>query len=160
MLRPAEPADIDAIAVIWHDAWHAGHVGHVPDGLLAHRDRAQFRARVPGRLSDTMVAVTAGAVVGFVTVLDDEVEGLFVAAPWRGTPIAAMLLAAAEERVAADHETAWLIVATGNGRARRLYEREGWIDGGAIDDEATTSEGRFAVSSRRYIKRVGRSPHR
>src|SRR5690606_9930053 len=91
-LRPARPLDADAIAVVWHDAWRDGHIGHVPDALLAHRTLDQFRERVPERLSSTTVAEVDGEVVGFVTVQDDELEQLFVAADARASGVADAVL--------------------------------------------------------------------
>jgi hypothetical protein len=43
----------------------------------------------------------------------------------------------------------------GNGRARRFYERDGWIDQGPIDYPAVSDRGPISVPSRRYVKRVG-----
>jgi len=34
-IRPAGAADMAAVADLWHEGWHDGHAGHVPDGLTA-----------------------------------------------------------------------------------------------------------------------------
>jgi ribosomal protein S18 acetylase RimI-like enzyme len=151
-LRPAQPADVDAIAAVWHDAWRDGHVGHVPDGLLRHRGLDQFRDRAAAHVPTTTVAVVDDAVLGFVTVVDDEVEQVFVSSHARGTAVAASLLTAAEEVIAATFDEAWLAVVAGNARARRFYERQGWVDTGPLAYEADTEDGRFPVPSRRYAK--------
>ncbi len=153
-LRPARPADADAIAVVWHDAWRDGHIGHVPDALLDHRTLDQFRKRVPERLPTTTVAEVDGEVVGFVTVQDDELEQLFVAADARASGVADALLRRGESVIAEHHAAAWLAVATGNARARRFYERNGWADAGPLDYEAQTDSGPMVVPCRRYEKRV------
>lgn len=153
-LRAARPDDVDSIAAVWHDAWRDGHLGHVPDALLAHRTLDQFRARVPGRLATTTVAEVGGRVVGFVTVHDDELEQLFVAADARASGIADALLRHGESLIAERHSAAWLAVATGNARARRFYERNGWADAGPLDYEAQTDSGPMVVRCRRYEKHL------
>ena len=154
ILRPARPPDVDAIGGVWHDAWRDGHIGHVPVALLEHRTLDQFRARVPERLATTTVAEVDGEVVGFVTVQDDELEQLFVAADARASGIADALLRHGESLIAERHSAAWLAVATGNARARRFYERNGWADAGPLDYEAQTDSGPMVVPCRRYEKHV------
>jgi hypothetical protein len=41
-LRRATPADADAVARVWRAAWLDGHLGHVPDALLAARGEDYF----------------------------------------------------------------------------------------------------------------------
>lgn len=151
-LRPATAADAEAIALVWHDGWRDGHLGHVPESLLAYRDIDAFRDRVPPRLGDTTVAEVDDAVVGFVTVVGDELEQVYVAPVARGTGLAGALMAHGEGVVARDHPTAWLAVATGNARARRFYERVGWRDAGDLAYEAETAGGSVTVSCRRFEK--------
>ena len=62
-------------------------------------------------------------------VVGDEVEQVFVGRSARGTGLASDLLVEAEQRVAAGgHDSAWLAVVAGNARARRFYEKQGWVD--------------------------------
>ena len=82
------------------------------------------------------MATIAGQVVGFVTVLEDEVEQVYVAAAARRTGVADVLMRHAEQVIARRFDTAWLSVAVGNARARRFYERNGWRDAGALDYRA------------------------
>lgn len=91
-LRPATPDDIETIATLWHSGWRDGHLGHVPEALLEHRHYADFLRRVPPRILETTVATIAGEVVGFVTVREDEVEQVYVAATARGTGVAGLLI--------------------------------------------------------------------
>lgn len=152
-LRPARASDAAVVAEIWHDSWLDGHLGHVPDELVAVRTPGSFGPRAADRIAHTMVATDGGAIVGFVTVVGDEVEQVFVAAGHRGTGVAAALLDAGERRVAANGcGRAWLAVATGNARARRFYERQGWADEGPFDYAAETEAGSIAVPCHRYVK--------
>jgi ribosomal protein S18 acetylase RimI-like enzyme len=153
-LRPATADDTDAIAELWHRAWRDGHAGHVPDALLPHRGIESFRRRVPERLSGTTVATVGPRIVGFVTVLGSELEQLFVDASARGSGTAEALIRHGERAIAEHFELAWLAVATGNARARRFYERMGWVDAGAFDYEAQIADGTVIVPCHRYEKRV------
>jgi ribosomal protein S18 acetylase RimI-like enzyme len=154
-LRPATRTDTDAVADIWHRGWRDGHLGNVPDALLAIRTPGSFRERAAARIPDTTVAVRDGEVAGFVMVAGDEVEQVYVDARHRGSGVAQRLLTEAERQVAAGgHATAWLAVVDGNTRARRFYERCGWRDGGAFEYAAEAPDGTITVPARRYMKRV------
>ncbi|WP_416952849.1 GNAT family N-acetyltransferase [Nocardioides sp. T5] len=155
-IRPAGDADMAAVADLWHEGWHDGHAGHVPDGLTAARTLAAFHERTPPRVADTAVAVADdGSLLGFVMVVGDEVEQVFVAPGARGSGLATELLAEAERRVAAGgHSSAWLAVVVGNARARRFYERQGWSDAGDLPYEVTADGETFVSPCRRYVKRV------
>ncbi|MFE7166313.1 GNAT family N-acetyltransferase [Streptomyces sp. NPDC057616] len=152
-LRPAEPGDAVAVAEIWRDGWRDGHLGHVPDVLVAVRTPESFAVRAAQRVSDTTIAVVEGGVAGFVMVVEDEVEQLYVAAAHRGSGVAGALLACAE-RLGWEqgHERVWLAVATGNARARRFYERQGWVDEGAFGYPAEGPDGPIPVPCHRYVK--------
>jgi GNAT superfamily N-acetyltransferase len=154
-LRPATPDDAPLIARIWYDGWRDGHLGHVADELVAVRTRESFDQRSADRVGDTVVTTVDGAVAGFIMVVGDEVEQVYVAAEHRGTGLAAGLLHEAERLVAANgHDRAWLAVAPGNARARRFYERSGWTDEGLFDYPAATADGPMPVPCHRYVKDV------
>ena len=55
-IRPAGAADMAAVADLWHEGWHAGHAGHVPEGLTVLRTLEAFHERTPLRVADTTVA--------------------------------------------------------------------------------------------------------
>jgi GNAT superfamily N-acetyltransferase len=150
-LRPATEGDVEAIARLWHDGWRDGHVGHVPEEMIAHRQLDGFLARTPPRLPGTTVATADGHLVGFVTLADDEVEQLYVDREARGTGVADALLEHGEAELARTHERAWLAVVAGNARARRFYERRGWTFARALDDH--TADG-VVIPSLRYEKVV------
>jgi ribosomal protein S18 acetylase RimI-like enzyme len=154
-VRPAEAGDADAVAAIWYAGWGDGHLGHVPDELVAVRTKDSFWTRAAERVADTTVAVVDGEVAGFVMVVADEVEQVYVGREHRGSGVAGTLLAEAERLVKADgHSEAWLAVATGNDRARRFYERNGWRDAGAFDYQAAVGDGTLPVPCHRYVKSV------
>lgn len=155
VLRPAEPADADAVGVIWEHGWRDGHLGHVSAELVALRTPETFQSRAAQRIEDTVVATVGGATAGFVMVVEDEVEQVYVAASHRGTGVAGKLLTETERLVAAHgHSWAWLAVVAGNARARRFYEREGWTDQGPFDYPAAGPDGLISVPCHRYVKKV------
>jgi GNAT superfamily N-acetyltransferase len=156
-LRAATADDAAAIASIWHGGWADGHLGNVPDGLVAHRHPEHFARLAESRIANTTVATSGDEVIGFVTVVGDEVEEVYVAPQARGSAVASALLAHAESVVAERADVAWLAVVAGNARARRFYERQGWRDAGPITYMAEIDGGRFEVPCHRYERRV-RSP--
>ena len=154
-LRRGRPEDAGAVAEIWRVGWGVGDLGFVPDELVAARDEASFDRRAADRVGDTTVAVVDGQVAGFVMVVDDEVEQVYVSAAHRGSGVADALLREAERLVgAAGHRTAWLAVVAGNARARRFYDRNGWSDGGLFDHRAPVGDGSITVPAHRYVKDV------
>lgn len=154
-LRRATPDDAQVVASIWRDGWRDGHLGNVPDELVAVRTPESFSSRAAQRVGDTVVAVVSGAVAGFVMVVDDEVEQVYVSSRHRGTGVAAALLGEAERLVRSNgHEGAWLAVVAGNARARRFYERMGWTDEGVFDYPAASTGSTVPVPCQRYVKRL------
>jgi GNAT superfamily N-acetyltransferase len=154
-LRKASPEDATDVAGIWHLGWQDGHLGAVPRELVEARTEESFRTRASERVGDTTVAIIDGAVAGFVMVVDDEVEQVYVSAPHRGAGVAAVLMAEAERQVRAKgYAKAWLAVVAGNARARAFYERAGWHDEGPFEYAAAAAGGPISVPSHRYTKLV------
>jgi ribosomal protein S18 acetylase RimI-like enzyme len=159
LLRPAIAGDAPDVVEIWCAGWRDGHLGGVPDELVAARTPESFRRRAAARVPDTTVATVGGSVAGFIMVVRDEVEQVYVAAEYRGRGVAQVLLAAAEQQVAANgFEEAWLAVVASNARARAFYARAGWIDRGLFDYQAWGEAGPFSVPAHRYIKPVAHHP--
>jgi ribosomal protein S18 acetylase RimI-like enzyme len=155
-IRRGTADDAPTVAAIWRTGWHDGHTGNVPDELVSVRTDESFDSRAAERVGDTTVAVLDDEVAGFVMVVGDEVEQVYVSRDHRGSGVARTLLTAAEEIVAANgHTTAWLAVATGNARARRFYERSGWSDEGEFAYAAVGPDGPIDVPCNRYTKAVG-----
>ena len=152
-LRAATEADIPRIAEIWGPAWRDGHLGGVPDELVRIRTPENFVHRATAIQPHTTLAVLDGTVVGFVAVAGDEIDQLFVDAAARGVGIADILLRAGEEQIAAaGHAGAWLAVVATNARARRFYERQGWVDRGDLPYEVSAGGQTFVSPCRRYVK--------
>lgn len=150
--RRADDGDIDAIASIWREGWIAGHSGHVPAALEDARLSGSWTESATSRLGSTWVCCdAAGEVLGFVTVVGNEIEQVYVATRARGSGVAVALLRHGEEVVrSGGADRAWLAVVAGNDRARHFYEREGWSDVGTIDYTATTTAGPVIVAAHRY----------
>ena len=156
MLRPATATDVPAIARIWREGWADGHAGHVPEVLVAERTPESFHRRAMERVGSTWVAEGAGAVAGFVVVVDDEVEQLYVDRSWRGGGVAERLLRHAEVVVGQGGWcSAWLAVVAGNTRARRFYAKLGWRDQGPFTYLAQAGTGTVPVPAHRYEREIG-----
>ena len=152
-LRGALPEDAPTIAEIWHLGWRDGHLGFVSQELIEARHEDSFRRRVAMRVNDTTLAVVHGQIAGFVMVVDNEVEQVYVSALHHGEGVADMLMADAERRIKdAGYSSAWLAVVAGNARARRFYERRGWSDSGVFEYAAAGEYGPIPVPSHRYVK--------
>jgi putative acetyltransferase len=155
VIRPGTAADAETVADLWHRGWHDAHPGHVPDGLTAARTREAFGQRAAAAVAVTTVAEVDGRVAGFVMVVDDEVEQVYVGSAHRGGEVAGVLLAEAERQVAAHgYDEAWLAVVVGNARARRFYERQGWSDAGPLPYEVTAGGTTYVSPCRRYVKNL------
>jgi GNAT superfamily N-acetyltransferase len=162
-IRPATAADVPVAAEIWRAAWYDGHRGHVPDALLAARDPEYFHTRATELAGGTLLAVDADGgdrIAGLVIVENDEVLQLAVDRTARRGGVGALLLAAAEARIAAaGHGRAWLAVVPGNATARAFYERHGWTDDGPLTYAAPTATGAAVpVPVRRYVKPLEPTP--
>ena len=152
-LRGALPEDAPTIAEIWHLGWRDGHLGHVSQELIEARHEDSFRRRAAKRVNDTTVAVVQDQIAGFVMVVDNEVEQVYVWAHHRGEGVDDMLMAHAERRIKdAGYASAWLAVVAGNARARRFYQRRGWSDSGLFAYAAAGDHGPIPVPSPRYVK--------
>ena len=154
-LRPASPDDAAGVAAIWHAGWHVSHPGHVPDGLTERRTLEAFRERAPKRVGDTTVAEVDGELAGFIMVVGDEVEQIYVSPAHFGRGVAGTLMAEAERQVASHgYDVAWLAVAIGNTRARAFYEKAGWVNAGDLPYEVEALGEKFISPCRRYEKAV------
>jgi ribosomal protein S18 acetylase RimI-like enzyme len=152
-LRRALQEGAPMIAEIWYLGWRDGHLGFVSQELIEARHEDSFRTRAAQRVNDTTLAVVQGQIAGFVMVVDNEVEQLYVSAHHRGEGVADMLMADAERRIQdVGYSSAWLAVVAGNARARRFYERRGWCDEGLFDYAAAGDYGPIPVPSHRYVK--------
>ena len=123
-LRTARPDEADAIARLWQSGWHDGHAGHVPQALVGARTEESFRGRARSRLHEFTVAEVDGDVAGFIVVVEDELEQLYVSRNHRGQGVADTLLREAERVIRANgHSVGWLAVVEGM-PAREASTRE------------------------------------
>ncbi len=158
-IGPATAAETDALASIWYLGWLDGHADSVADELVAMRTAEEFSRRMTERIEGSqrgvVVARRGGEAAGFIMVVADELEQIYVGRNHRGAGIAQLLLAAAEQEIsAAGHAEAWLAVVAGNDRARAFYAKHGWRDGGLFNYEAAGVDGPIAVPSHRYVKTI------
>lgn len=160
-IRPATVEDAAAIADVHVRTWQAAYE-HVFGaerlaGIDASRRRAGWeRNLAAGPYALAFVAETDGRVVAFVSVGAGEADGegeLFAiyALPeaW-GTGAATVLMRTAVKTLRElGYREAVLWVLDDNPRARRFYEREGWVlDGGTKDGEflgMTAAEVRYRI---------------
>jgi GNAT superfamily N-acetyltransferase len=154
--RSAEQAELDQLARIWYDGWQDAHARLLPAELARHRTLESFRQRPESSLGNLRVAGPAGRPRGLGLIKDDEVYQLYVAAEARGSGIAAVLMADAEQRIGAlGYRTAWLTCAIGNARAARFYQKHGWQRVGNVINTLSTPDGPLALEVWRYEKRLG-----
>lgn len=160
-LRPARLADAEAVAHLHAQGWWA-YRGLLPEEFLA-RDRypaalARWRSQlsrpsaVVGQVQ-VWVAELDGRVVGFTsfgpsadprTQSSDEVVDLWVDQACRGTGIGSALFTHA---LASTRRPVVLWVLQGNGAARRLYERHGFVAAGlARSEELALPGGSFTMT--------------
>ncbi|MFD9905753.1 GNAT family N-acetyltransferase [Streptomyces sp. NPDC059063] len=153
-IREMNEADVEAVSAIRVRGWQSAYAGIVPqpylDAMTVAADAAQRRAWFthPGRQSTDLVAVDAGAPVGWISFgpcreqppgmrAAGEIYALYVlpGLTRRGTGRA--LLAEAHSRmVTHPFPLSVLWVLRDNGGARRFYERLGYrADGGTQDDD-------------------------
>lgn len=156
MPRPAEPADVPALARLWYDGWQDAHADILPAELKRIRTLDSFAERLRHGLLHVRAAGTLGAPRGFHLIEGDELNQFYVSAGARGTGLAQALIADAEEVMrAAGVQTAWLACAIGNARAARFYEKAGWRLIGEVTIRLDTEIGDFPLDVWRYEKPLG-----
>ena len=157
-VRAAAESEIDNLARVWYDGWQDAHAQIVPAELTRHRTLESFRQRLQAALPNVRVAGPRGAPVGFFIVKGDELDQFFVAAPSRGTGVAAALIADAEARLSEGGvEVGWLACAQGNERAARFYEKHGWQRVGTVVIQLETPDGTIPLAVWRFEKALTHS---
>ena len=150
-IRPASPDDALAIETIRVHGWRSAYRHVFPaaelDALPVDAERWRSRLHVPPPGWSTVVCEVEGRVVGFASTGpsrdEDEIGELYAIyvdpKDW-STGAGRALMAAAEQRLAADYDAALLWVLEDNPRARGFYERAGWAP-----DGVRKAEERFGV---------------
>lgn len=158
-ISPLTDADIDELARVHVLIWQQAYAGIMPADYLASLDparRAQRRRSLSGERphEQTFVArEAAGAIVGFSAFgpsrdddppTADELYAINLLAHVHGTGLADDLVA----RTIGDHAcTLWVLV--DNHRARRFYQRHGFIDEGGRKAHAATGTAELRMIRRR-----------
>jgi ribosomal protein S18 acetylase RimI-like enzyme len=156
-VRPAQPAELDALARIWHQGWHEAHAAIVAPELTALRTLDNFRERLEKDLHDVNVTGPIGAPLGFCMIKKDELYQLYVSAESRQAGVATALISDGEARLLARGVgIAWLACAIGNDRAARFYEKRGWQQRGVMPNRVETSKGEYVLDVWRYEKDLSR----
>ena len=123
VIRPIEPTDVAATALVWHESKQAAY-GFLPleMAMTPEQDEAFFRERVlPGL--ETWVAVTDGDVMGFLTLNGSFIERLYVHPKSQATGVGSALLDHAKQCSPHGLE---LFTHQKNTQARQFYERRGF----------------------------------
>jgi 2-amino-4-hydroxy-6-hydroxymethyldihydropteridine diphosphokinase len=133
----ATPDDVDGMArahTAASDAAYGGLVRPEPDPI--GRRARMWRGVLANPAHGAFVARDGGRIVGLVSVgpLGEApsvgaVHTLYVMEPWWGSGAGQALLDRAHAELAGDYDEAQLTVLADNVRARRFYERNGWVEG-------------------------------
>ena len=160
-VRQAVPADARSLAEIHVETWRATYPGVVPqevlDALSVSDRQGLWEEWIPDPRTSVFVAERDDEVVGFVSVGPcfttpgiGELYAIYVLPSDHGAGTGQALMDAAVETLAQRWDDAILWVATENPRARRFYERNGWVvDGERIDEAlpgASVHETRYRLS--------------
>lgn len=145
-VRDAVPADAPQVAGVHVRSWRWAYRGLIDqdylDGLSPEEWTHKYDfSRMGLRVPTTVVAVRQTTVYGFASVglcRDDdladhgELMAIYVDPDRTRTGTGRLLIGAARERLTArGFAAAALWVLRGNTRARRFYERDGWLPDGA-----------------------------
>ena len=143
--------------------WRATYVGVVPqkvlDGLRVDEREELWREWIPHPETEVFVAAPGGKVVGFVSVGPSwsspgvgELYSIYVIPGAQGSGAGQALMGAAMAALARRWDEAILWVATENPRARRFYERHGWVGDG---DRVDSIEGASVPETRDRLSGLG-----
>ncbi|MEV6399421.1 GNAT family N-acetyltransferase [Streptomyces sp. NPDC051907] len=151
-VRAMREADVPAVSAVRVTGWKAAYAGMVPqsylDGMTVEADTEQRRGHFDQSQEGTaqLVAVDAHErVVGWAclgpsrggeTTTTGEVYALYVQPSLIGSGIGRALLEAVHaDALAHGYESLLLWVLQDNTRARRFYERAGYVADGAVQDD-------------------------
>jgi len=118
-LRPYQPEDLDDVLLAWEQASRLAHP-FLHEDFLAQERRNIAEVYLPA--ARTWVAVRAGRVLGFLSLVDNEVGGLFVHPEAHGQRLGYRLM----EKARQEQATLELEVFEANALGRRFYDRYGF----------------------------------
>jgi GNAT superfamily N-acetyltransferase len=122
-IRPAVRPDADAMARLH---WLSANAAYGRDDPLERRIAAAHRIFDEVETRAFLAEDDDGAVVGILTLGDDELHAIYVHPDHWGTGVGQALLVRAEAELAKTCRAASLTCMVDNARARRFYERNGW----------------------------------
>jgi ribosomal protein S18 acetylase RimI-like enzyme len=153
LIRPAIPADADAIAEVHVATWQVGYRGQIPDVVLDALDvssRAVFWREVLSASHNVFVAEVGSVIAGFCSLIpsrDDDADNSAVAEiaalyllpqHWRRGGGRRLCLSAFEAAIRAGFSSVTLWVLSTNCVAIRFYESLGFQRDGAVKSEETS----------------------
>lgn len=125
--RDAGPADVPALAILWHDGWQDAHAGLLPEAIGSARTLASFHQRLAEGLGAVRIVEDQDGPVGLSLIKGAELYQFYVAERARGSGAAQLLMADTDARFRdAGVRLAWLACAVGNERAASFYRKTGW----------------------------------
>ncbi|MGL4322879.1 MAG: GNAT family N-acetyltransferase [Beijerinckiaceae bacterium] len=134
MIRPASPADVPALSAMVAASYRFGFADILDAATLDQRGADFFAGRFAAQWPSVQIACVhedacgRPACIGMTQVREGQLDMMFVAPDFAGHGLAQALLADAEARGAVSLECF-----RDNHRARRFYERAGWILSGAYE---------------------------
>ena len=120
MIRKYEEKDLDALLDVWYQASLIAH-SFLGDSFF-EQERENIRD-IYMEKAETWIYEAEGQVVGFISLNENEVGGIFVYPEWQGRGIGRALMDVAK----GSHETLELEVFKENLKARGFYERYGFV---------------------------------
>lgn len=126
-IRYGTEADVDDFVRIWQAIWRHSFARILDLEQSDTRFLMGMHAQLIPIARETIVATSAGRVVGFTYRNLAMIEDLWVDPPVQGRGIGRILMGSAVDVIAGDgYRTACLDCLEDNTRARRFYERERW----------------------------------
>jgi len=128
VIRPATPADAEAIAAVQAHAWRHAYADIVePDAMLVPEETTPRWADAIAARDGVFVWDQDGRIAGFAATEGNELRAIYVDPPAQGAGVGSALLDAAVAALrAVGHAEAFLWTFEANGLARAFYERHGW----------------------------------
>ncbi len=130
MLRPYEDRDLAAVLDVWHRASLVAH-SFLPADFFSAERRLIAEQWLP--MSETTVFESSGRVVGFISMVGDEVGGLFVHPEYQRQGIGGLLM----DHAFTGRDTLELGVLEANTLGRAFYAAYGFVEIGRTIDDAT-----------------------
>lgn len=146
MIRPYEEGDTAEIIEVWYQASLIAHP-FLTDEFL-EEERINLRERFLPH-SQTWVYEKGGRVVGFISLMENEVGGIFVHPLWQRQGVGKVLM----DQAGSLHNSLELEVFADNHQGRAFYARYGFLPINQYRDE-TTAEMLIRL---RYENTPGRS---